>query len=317
MIARDLLQLVCFQFDFSSAKMANKKAGNASVASAASTANTAPPVPPKSAKTRNPAFVKYYLLAYNVLSTLGWAYILAITVVHLFNLDGRSSKPAAVVTAPSTFTRLMGSIPFFKSQTPGVAVTIESRLPAFIQPVYRRSMSTYARVGGTVAIVQTCALLEVAHTLLGWVRSPLQTTAMQVASRLWIVWGIAAQFQVARTSPLYTSCVLAWSITEIVRYSFYASSLLGYEPPLLLYLRYTMFYVLYPVGASSEAFLAYATLPFPSGIPTLKSFMGWSAPEYARFALFLVWWPSLYQLYTHMIVQRRRIYGSKPKAKTN
>ncbi|KAF8210168.1 PTPLA-domain-containing protein [Mycena galopus ATCC 62051] len=300
--------------------MANKKTGNASASSAPTTTNTAPPVPAKSKAKRveNPAFVKYYLLAYNVLSTLGWAYILVVTVVHLFNLDGRSSKPAAIVTAPSTFTRLMSSIPFFKSQTPGIAITIESRLPPFIQPVYRRSMSTYARVGGTVAIVQTCALLEVVHALLGWVRSPLQTTAMQVASRLWIVWGIAQQFDVARTSPLYTSCVLAWSITEVVRYSFYASSLLGYESPVLLYLRYTLFYVLYPVGAGSEAFLAYSTLPFPSGIPTLKSFLGWSVPEYARAALFLVWWPSLYQLYTYMIVQRRRIFGSsQPKTKTN
>jgi hypothetical protein len=57
-------------------------------------------------------------------------------------------------------------------------------------------MTTYSRVGSTVAIVQTCAILEVVHVLLGWVRSPLQTTVMQVASRLWIVWGIVQQFDV-------------------------------------------------------------------------------------------------------------------------
>ncbi|KAJ7096385.1 PTPLA-domain-containing protein [Mycena epipterygia] len=290
--------------------MANKKTASAS-------AGTAPPVPPKSVKAKlgNPAFVKYYLLAYNVLSTLGWAYILVITVVHLFNLDGSSSNIRTVASAPSTFSRFLSSIPFFKSPTPGISLTIESRLPTYLQPIYRRSTTTYSRVGATVAIVQTCAILEVAHVLLGWVRSPLQTTAMQVASRLWIVWGIVQQFDVARTSPLYTSAVLAWATTEVVRYSFYASSLLGYEPPILLYLRYTMFYVLYPVGAGSEAFLSYATLPFPSGIPSFKSFLGWSAPEYARAGLFLVWWPSLYQLYTHMIVQRRKIIGS-PRAKS-
>ncbi|KAJ7462224.1 PTPLA-domain-containing protein [Mycena galericulata] len=294
--------------------MANKKSANASPAN---TANSAPPVPPK-AKLGNPAFVKYYLLAYNVLSTLGWGYILIITLVHLSNLDGKSSNIRAVASAPSTFSRFLSSIPFFKSSTPGVSVTIESRLPTYLQPLYRRSTTTYSRVGATVAIVQTCAILEVAHALLGWVRSPLQTTAMQVASRLWIVWGIVQQFDVARTNPLYTSAVLAWSITEVVRYSFYACNILGYEPPILLYLRYTMFYVLYPVGAGSEAFLSYATLPFPSGIPSFKSFLGWSAPEYARAGLFLIWWPSLYQLYTHMIVQRRKIIGAaRPKSKTN
>jgi len=282
--------------------------------------DSSPPVPPKSVKAKiaNPAFVKYYLLAYNVLSTLGWAYILLTTLVHLSNLDGKSSNVPAASSAPSTLSRFLSSIPFFKSTTPGVSATIESRLPAYLQPLYRRSTTTYSRVGGTVAVVQTCAILEVVHVLLGWVRSPLQTTAMQVASRLWIVWGIVQQFDVARTSPLYTSAVLAWSITEVVRYSFYACSLLGYEPPILLYLRYTMFYVLYPIGAGSEAFLSYATLPFPSGIPSYKSFLGWSAPEYARAGLFLIWWPSLYQLYTHMIVQRRKIIGSaRPKAKTN
>ncbi|KAJ7733728.1 PTPLA-domain-containing protein [Mycena maculata] len=297
--------------------MANKKSASAG---AASTVNSAPPVPPKSVKAKpgNPAFVKYYLLAYNVLSTLGWGYILFITLVHLSNLDGKSSNIGAAAAVPSTFARFMSSIPFFKSPTPGVSLTIESRLPSYLRPVYRRSTTTYSRVGGTVAVVQTCALLEVAHVLLGWVRSPLQTTAMQVASRLWIVWGIVQQFDVARTNPLYTSAVLAWSITEVVRYSFYACSLLGYEPPILLYLRYTMFYVLYPVGAGSEAFLSYATLPIPSGIPSFKSFLGWSAPEYARAGLFLVWWPSLYQLYTHMIIQRRKIIGTaRPKSKTN
>ncbi|KAJ7497232.1 PTPLA-domain-containing protein [Mycena latifolia] len=293
--------------------MANKKTANASAG------NTPPPVPAKSVKAKlgTARAVKYYLLTYNVLSTLGWAYVLILTIVHLSNLDGKSSNISAGPSTPSPFSRVLSSIPFFKSSSPGVSLTIESRLPTYLQPIYRRSTTSYSRIGGTVAVVQTCAILEVVHVLLGWVRSPLQTTAMQVASRLWAIW-LVQQFDVARTNPLYTSAVLAWSLTEVVRYSFYASNLLGYEPPILLYLRYTMFYVLYPIGAGSEAFLNYATLPIPSGIPTLKSFLGWTAPEYARAGLFLLWWPSLYQLYTHMIVQRRKIIGgSRPKSKTN
>ncbi|KAF7374467.1 FCP1-like proteiny domain-containing protein [Mycena sanguinolenta] len=267
-----------------------QKTGNASAPSTATAADTASPVLPKSTKAKlgNPVFVvKYYLLAYNVLSTLGWAYILVITVVHLFNLDGNSSKPATIVTRLSIFD-----------------------WEALIEPAVRRSMSTYARVGATVTLVQTLALLDVVYSLLGWVRSPLQTTAIRAASRLWIVWGIVQQFDVARTSPLYASCALAWSITEVVRYSFHVCSILGFEPPGLVYLRFTMFYVLYPVGASSEAFLTYSTLPFPSGIPTLESFLGWSAPEYVRAVAFLAWWPWAYQLYIYMIAQRRRIFSS-------
>ncbi|TYJ51364.1 hypothetical protein B9479_008065, partial [Cryptococcus floricola] len=68
-------------------------------------------------------------------------------------------------------------------------------------------------------------------------------------------------------SPLFTTMLLAWSIAEVVRYSFYTLSLL---PPasvpspitsLLTWLRYTSFLVLYPLGAGSEAFLSFSTLP--------------------------------------------------------
>lgn len=88
--------------------------------------------------------------------------------------------------------------------------------------------------------------------------------------------------------------VFAWSFTEVIRYSYYACNLLGYEPSVLLYIRYTTFYVLYPLGASSEAFLMYATLPPTSPIPSWQSwvFGMWKPADYIRGLLFLIWWPS-------------------------
>ena len=44
-------------------------------------------------------------------------------------------------------------------------------------------------------MVQSFAILEIIHSLLGWVRSPVPTTAMQVASRLILVWGIAERYE--------------------------------------------------------------------------------------------------------------------------
>lgn len=76
--------------------------------------------------------------------------------------------------------------------------------------------------------------------------------------------------------------VLAWSSTEIIRYAFYAVSILQCEPRWLLWLRYTTFYVLYPIGAGSEAALIYSTLPLQKG---------WNAWDYGRAAMFLIWWP--------------------------
>ena len=90
--------------------------------------------------------------------------------------------------------------------------------------------------------------------------------------------------------------VLSWAMTEVVRYMFYACSLVGMNISALLYLRYTMFYVLYPTGASSEAFLIYATLPAYPPFPGWQSWLHgmWKPTDYVRAGLFIIWWPSNY-----------------------
>src|SRR6188768_2906474 len=62
--------------------------------------------------------------------------------------------------------------------------SIQATLPAALKPILQHSMTTFSRVGLLTKIVQTFAILEVVHVILGWVRSPLATTAMQVSSRL-------------------------------------------------------------------------------------------------------------------------------------
>ncbi|KAG6820974.1 hypothetical protein H0H93_008603 [Arthromyces matolae] len=264
-------------------------------------------------KKATPALIKYYLVFFNVVSAIGWSYLLVLTIIHLFNLDGGS--PASISTsqtASSTLSRFLSSLPFFKSSP-----SFEARLHPALRPVYRRATTTYTRVGAPTAVVQSLAVFEVFHVLFGFVRSPLPTTAAQVASRLFLVWGIVEQFADVRTNPIFTSMLLSWSITEVIRYSFYAFTLLGYEPYVLLWLRYTTFYILYPTGASSEALLIYATLPSSSPIPGWQSWIQgmWRPTDYARALLFGIWWPGLYIMYTHMIGQRKKVLG-RGKGKT-
>ncbi|KAF4599549.1 hypothetical protein EYR40_006643 [Pleurotus pulmonarius] len=262
-------------------------------------------------------FVKYYLVAYNVLSTLGWATVLIFTIIHVFDLDGASSSipGSRPETATSVLHRFVSSFAPTKYAKYITNASLEAQLHPALVPLYRRSTTTYARVGSLTAFVQSFALMEVVHVLLGWVRSPLQTTAMQVASRLFLVWGIVEPFEASRSNPLYTSMVFAWSATETIRYPFYACGLLGFEPYPLLYLRYTTFYLLYPLGASSEAFIIYSTLPKSSPIPSLQSWMQgmWNLTDYVRGVLFCIWWPGLYVMYTYMIKQRRKVLGSSSK----
>lgn len=88
---------------------------------------------------------------------------------------------------------------------------------------------------------QSLAILEVVHSLVRLVRAPFLTTAMQVASRLLVVWGIMAPFGGAivgaegRRSQAgdwaYLGCVGAWGITEVIRYGFFAITLSGNAVP--------------------------------------------------------------------------------------
>ncbi|KAJ1892616.1 hypothetical protein LPJ66_006237 [Kickxella alabastrina] len=158
-------------------------------------------------------------------------------------------------------------------------------------------------IGSALIIVQTGAALEIVHSLVGFVRSSAMTATLQVYSRLNLVWGILYMFDYPEVRASYglVLMVLAWCITECVRYSHYALSLFDIEVYTLLYLRYTMFYVLYPAGVTGELLEIWAALPHAAAISS------W-------FWVFLVvnivnYPPVLYKLYTHMIRQRRKILG--------
>jgi len=277
-----------------------------------------PEEPLKRAKAAQSAFVRYYLVTYNVLSTLGWSYVFITASMHLLGLTdlSRVTSTTASPTATSTLMRLVGSIPYFKSSVP-YSAQVHSRLPPSFIPLLNRARTTFTAVGTQTALVQSFALLEVVHSVLGWVRSSVLTTGMQVTSRLILVWAIVEQYESARINPIYASMVLAWSVTEIIRYSFYASNLLKYEPRWLLWLRYNTFFVLYPVGAGSEAALIFSTLP--SSAPSLSgsswTTKAWGPWDYVRATLFLIWWPALYVLFSHMMQQRRKVLGKSTGSK--
>ena len=103
----------------------------------------------------------------------------------------------------------------------------------------------------------------------------------------------------SRYNPLYATMILAWSTTEVIRYSFYAVSLVrGTVPGILVYLRYTTFYALYPIGASSEALLILSSLPVANPLQGLKD-GSWSAWDYFRGVMFVIWWPGVYLSVAH------------------
>jgi very-long-chain (3R)-3-hydroxyacyl-CoA dehydratase len=168
-------------------------------------------------------------------------------------------------------------------------------------------LQLYASIGWELALVQSLALLEVVHGLVGIVRTPVSTTIIQVSSRLLLVWGICYLFPSAAVSIGFVTMVLAWSVTECVRYMYYAlNALTGTSPAWLTWCRYTFFYVLYPMGAGSEAFLIYRSLEAAKE----------AYPIYyvALLVILCTYPPGLYVMYTHMIKQRSKYQKSQQKS---
>lgn len=88
------------------------------------------------------------------------------------------------------------------------------------------------------------------------------TTFMQVLSRLFLVWGVNYMFPMVRSHWSFSTMMIAWSIAECVRYSYYATNLLGAVPRALTWARYNFFLILYPTGVGSELIMVYQALPY-------------------------------------------------------
>ncbi|XP_048335685.1 very-long-chain (3R)-3-hydroxyacyl-CoA dehydratase PASTICCINO 2 isoform X5 [Ziziphus jujuba] len=72
----------------------------------------------------------------------------------------------------------------------------------------------------------------------------------------------AAVLEQTQTHILVSTLVFSWSITEVVRYSFFGTKeALGFAPSWLLWLRYSTFFLLHPIGVTSEIGLIYIALP--------------------------------------------------------
>ncbi|KAI1505429.1 tyrosine phosphatase-like protein [Biscogniauxia marginata] len=175
--------------------------------------------------------------------------------------------------------------------------------------VLRGHEFAYPAVGQFCKWTQTLAGMEVLHSLLGIVRAPVITTFMQVFSRYALVWGIVDLFPSLAASPAYSSMLGAWATTEVIRYSYFALGLSGWQPAALHWLRYHAFFVLYPVGISSEAWLIYQAAAGPA---KACAYPVYSTVLYAFVGL--IYPPASYILYTHMMTQRRKVMkASKAK----
>nr|GLL18912.1 very-long-chain (3R)-3-hydroxyacyl-CoA dehydratase PASTICCINO 2 [Ipomoea trifida]GME18330.1 very-long-chain (3R)-3-hydroxyacyl-CoA dehydratase PASTICCINO 2 [Ipomoea batatas] len=172
--------------------------------------------------------------------------------------------------------------------------------------------NVYQAVEKPLLLAQSAAVLEILHGLVGLVRSPISATLPQIGSRLYVTWGILYSFPEIRTHVFVSSLVISWSITEIIRYSFFGTKeAFGRGPSGLLWLRYSSFILLYPTGITSEVGLIYKALPYLKESAKYSFWMPnkWNFSfdyYYMAFVVLAIYVPGSPHMYGYMLGQRKK-----------
>ena len=247
-----------------------------------------------------PGAVRAYLVTYNLVCFLGWLRIL-IGIIQ-FMVQGSQSRPIMYNWSLELLERVR---PLMVT----IAPPSYRDWPFPVNVVLQRASGMHAYVGSAVLVMQSTAVLEVVHALLGWVKANPMVVAMQVASRVLILWFVSEQYQAAATSPFYALMVFAWSLSEVARYPFYVNQLLDSQSYMALWARYSMFTVLFPLGVLGEVQLIWASLPTHQPWPWVDP-RGWSLRDLTFLAVLPTYAPGLYILYTGLLATRRKVLGN-------
>uniref|UniRef100_A0A0D3G8M0 Very-long-chain (3R)-3-hydroxyacyl-CoA dehydratase n=1 Tax=Oryza barthii TaxID=65489 RepID=A0A0D3G8M0_9ORYZ len=173
--------------------------------------------------------------------------------------------------------------------------------------------SSYAVAGDL-----TWAILETIHAAIGLVHTSPLLAFLQWGGRTHFVLAVIRQIPEVQSSPSVFITFMAWSISEVIRYSHYALTTLKVCPPWLTYLRYTAFIPLYPIGVGpGEMWTMYQALPFVKERKLYSGFFGKFSMSYHSFLVaVLAVYPFLWmKLYLHVFKQRRSKLGKTGGAK--
>ena len=165
-----------------------------------------------------------------------------------------------------------------------------------------------------VLLVESLAVLEAVHSVSGVTRSPFLPTLLQVHQRNFVLWGIAYPVPSIRAQPGFALMVIAWCLVEVFRYPFYMWTLWSPAtlPRWLIWLRYSLFIPLYPLGMAGELMCILKAIPvlWREGIWTLELPNTWNVSfDWSYYCAFdaLMYLPCCPLMYLHMMKQRRTV----------
>ncbi|XP_048584215.1 very-long-chain (3R)-3-hydroxyacyl-CoA dehydratase isoform X2 [Nematostella vectensis] len=119
----------------------------------------------------------------------------------------------------------------------------------------------YDAVSDIIASCQLAAFLEVLNPAIGIVKTGVFAPFAQVFGRNLVLFMVVVPHPTLHADPVVSALFFTWSVIEIIRYPFYIVQIIGipFEP--LIWLRYTAWIPLYPVGMITEVILIWKALP--------------------------------------------------------
>lgn len=138
-----------------------------------------------------------------------------------------------------------------------------------------------------------------------------------------VVCGLLLATPTAIYSPGLPLALLAWSITEIIRYGYYGLNIINAVPQIIVWLRYTTFIVLYPIGVTGELLCFYWAQSYArdTSVWSIEFPNKWNftfSYYYFLWIVMLMYIPIFPHLYMHMFAQRKKVLGVQSgKVKAN
>ena len=167
-------------------------------------------------------------------------------------------------------------------------------------------------------ILQFCqygAILEIIHSILQIVKSNIFATAIQILGRCAIV--AILQYFDNSVSIGYLLLSFAWSLIEIIRYSYYLFNLYKNEkksfeiPYIHIWCRYSFFIILYPIGVAGEMITIW------NARKDLEKYKLVNKYTYADlvYPIYILYIPSLIFLFSYLFKQRDKVLSKLDKEK--
>ena len=170
-------------------------------------------------------------------------------------------------------------------------------------PAYSR---VWARAGDYLFGFQLFMIADIVFSVSKVVPAQPRTVIMQVSSRL-VVASLLVRFPQTRNSLGLLFIALAWSLAEIVRFSYYfiKTNTPKLMPRPLVWLRYSLFVVLYPLGIFGEILIILSAIPFAKRLQSQRFYL------HFLYIVLCVYPFGAVVLFKHMFQQRSKQLGPK------